>query len=491
VGARRTPLRSGIINLVDRLRAVARLVKIGLVGILIAVLGLAARPHAVEEAMQQARLAVENGNPEAAAARLGQVIEFYPWRTDLILLAGHYALQGGNHQEAIQYLERAAQQGGLAAEDLLALGDAYLALGDTAAALQAWERIPVEERLTTGYYERMAVYHREQGDYASTAADLKALLQVRPNDATLYYQLGLLMAVQAPEAALAYLSQAAEINPALAPQTQELISEINTARLFDEPAYSFLKVGQELASLGEWELAAEACKKALESRPDYAEAWAFLGEARQHLETSPQAGLEELEQALSLDGSSISANTFMGLYWQRQNDYEKALEYLQKAAEVDPQNPVLQVEIGNTLAEMGDMPTAQMYFEKATTLAPEDAMYWRLLAQFSLQHQIQVHELALPAARQAIILAPEDAKSLDVMGQTLLLLGDLLNAERFLLRAVQADANYPPARLHLGIVYLNLGKTEAGVDQLRLARTLAPDAGTAEQVERVWSYYFP
>ena len=61
----------------------------------------------------------------------------------------------------------------------------------------------------------------------------------------------------------------------------------------------------------------QASGTSTQSRPDYGEAWAFLGEARQHLpSTSEQQAqsLIELEKAYQLDPESIAANSFLGLY---------------------------------------------------------------------------------------------------------------------------------------------------------------------------------
>ena len=73
---------------------------------------------------------------------------------------------------------------------------------------------------------------------------------------------------------------------------------------------------------------------------------------------------------------------------------------------------------------------------------------------FAVRSQYQVRQVALPAARQLLLLTPADPAALDLMGQALLLLDDPLNAERFFRRAIQSDAGYSPAHLHLAQVYL-------------------------------------
>jgi tetratricopeptide (TPR) repeat protein len=124
-------------------------------------------------------------------------------------------------------------------------------------------------------------------------------------------------------------------------------------------------------------------------------------------------------------------------------------------------------------------------------LAPKDATYWRILAEFSLQYRIQIRQIALPASRQAVILTPDDPRALDLMGQALFMLDDTLNAERFLLRALQTDPGYAPAHLHLGQVYLLEGEAGRARQQLDTALALSPDTPTADQAQRLLQRYFP
>lgn len=460
-------------------------------GVVTLLLGLSARPHAADQAMQQARLAYESGYKAQASSQLAQAAEYFPWRTELLILAGRSALQGDDPASAIHYLEQAAASRTLSPDELLTLGDAYLANGDTETALRLWNQVSSKTSLSADYYRRMAELHHSQADYAAWANDLKALVRLQSTDGPLYYQLGLLESVLEPPSAPSFLVQAAYLAPSLAAEATGLQRKVTTASLFDDPAYSILYIGQALASMDEWELAGLAFTKSTQARPDYAEAWAYLGEAMQHPVKAPQAGLAELQHAFHLNPDSISTNLFLGLYWQRQSDYPKALAYLSRAADLDPKNPIYQVEMGNTIAQTGDLPAAQAYFEQAIALAPDDPTYYRMLAEFALSRQIQVREVALPAARQAVILAPHDPQSLDLMGQTLILLEDGLNAERFLRAAIKANPALPQAHLHLGMLFLNQGKLPLARGELDLAKTLATDPAVSEQVNRILAYYFP
>lgn len=471
-------------------RAVLRIL---LTAILIALLNLAPRPHAVRQAMDQASQAIQYNDYAAAFTQITHAGEKIPWRLDLPLLAARLALHSGYPRQAIQILEQPQIASQLPPSDLLVLGDAYQQSGDSLMAGAIWQRV-AELNPSPEIYQRLAEHHQARQDYPAAVNDLRHMLQYTPADAALNYRLGLLYSTFDPDTALAYLAQAAELDPELAPDALELQRKIRTATLFDEPAYTFTSVGRVLAMLDEWSLAEAAFRNATQLRPDYAEAWAFLGEAHQHTMTvasGQYTGLADLQQALRLDPDSVAANLLMGLYWSRQGDAQLAARYIHNTLRIEPDNPLLHAELGNALAQQGNLPAAEAAYRQAISLAPEDPLFYRLLAEFSLSNRIQVRQIALPAARTAVILDPEEPRSLDLLGQVFLTLEDYQNAERFLLKALEIDPNYAPAHLHLGMVLVQRNEMLRARQEFDLAKTLGSDTWTIAQAQRFISYYYP
>jgi tetratricopeptide (TPR) repeat protein len=461
---------------------------------LAAFLGLSPRPHAIRQEMEAARRALEFGSPRDAATHLARAAERLPSRTDLWESAGRYALQGQDPEAAIRYFRRAGQKN-LSFEGQMALAEAYWQSGSPGAALQVWQAAGRQDSLPVDIQQRVVAAHLAMKDYPAAAAELRSLTTRLPNDAHLRYHLGLITASQDPEAALAHLVQAAEIDPSLAPDVETFRRRISAARRSDDQAYLLVASGRALASLNEWELASEAFRQATLLRPDFAEAWAFLGEARQQVaNTDPEAsqdGFSDLQKALELDPDSIAANLLMALYWQRQEGYSQALKLLQKAIQLDPKNPALQVEIGRTHALLGDLESAVQAYQKAVQFAPQDSAYWRYLAEFSLKNDYQMREIGLPAARRAVILSRQEVENLDMMAQVLIRLNDLLNAERFLHRALAIRPDDPLAHLHLGVVHALKGETGRAYQEFTLARSLGSAGPAGEQAERLLQIYFP
>lgn len=462
--------------------------------LLIPLLGLSSRPHSVERYLQEGKLAESQDSYLSASLNLSKAANFFSWRAELWEMAGIMALKAGEHESAIRYLDNAFAAGSLSPQTPLALGDAYFENEDTANAIPVWQSALEAGADPVEVFQRFANAHLKARDYLAAAQDLNALLAIRPDDGNLQYQLGLLMAAIQPASALPYLQQAAILDSQLAGPAQKIRRSINTASFSDEPAYTLLAAGRALASVEEWELAVEAFRQATLVRPDYSEAWAFLGEARQHIPSAGEEdsrGLIELEEALRLDPKSIAANTFIALYWQRREQPELALEYLKTAAQLDPSNPAFPAEVGNIFSEMGDLPAAQAAYQKAIDLAPKDPLYWRVMAEFAIRHQIQLRELALPAAEQAVQLNGSDPGSLIVLGNTYYLLEEYEKAEQYLLESLEIDPKSAPAHLHLGMNYLLQGDVGLAAQELEQARALAPETAISDKVDRLLLRYFP
>ena len=469
------------------------ILRIVLVLILTPLLGLGAQSHLASRDLQRAQFSIDAGMNQAASQHLGRAAQLLPSRPELWEEAGSLALEGGDPQTAIQYFEQAASHG-LSPTGQLQLGEAYLQSGDRDSAVRIWENLADEAEPAPAALERLVSAYLDKGDFSGAITSLQALTTLQPSDAQNHYLLGLLIATQDPEAALVYLTRAAELDPAYTARTRILQRGISASRLSDDPAYRLMGAGRTLANLEEWTYATEAFRQATILRPDYAEALAYLGEALQHVPTqaeSPATGLAELQKALALDPTSLSANTFLALYWQRQGRYDLAQEAIQAAVALAPNNPILQVETGNTLALQGDLETAYQAYLQAIQLAPNDASYYNALVNFSLTYDYHIAEIALPASRQALLLAPDDPVCLDWMGQVLMQLEDLLNAERFFNRAIESDPQYATAHLHLGMVYILQNETEQAYRALNHAIGLAPNAAAGRQAQQLLQSAIP
>lgn len=439
--------------------------------VLAVLLGLSVRPVAFERVLLQARLATEANHPETAAHLLEEAADMYPWRTDLLHKAGQAAYAGGDMQMAIRIFERLKGMDALDEEERALLAEAYLESGNRQQAAAEWRTL-VEQKPTADLLRRLVLMEREMGAYTLAKADLEMLLNLRPEDGWALYQLGLLRTLDVAEEAIRLLERASTVASEYEAAYRILAPILRTSGRVGEPAYDLLLIGRALGTLGEWDLALAAFNQAITYRPDYAEAWAFLSLAKQQLGLD---GAAEMQKALALGEDSVVVQALAAAVLEGKSQ-EETLAHLQAAQRLEPENPLWLVQIGRVYEGDGDLMTALGFYQQAAEMAPEHVLAWKAIASLAVYHGFQVRQVGLPAARQAVAIAPEDAESLDLMGQVMYTLEDLASAERFYLRALQVDNGYYPANFHLGLLYRQQGKYSAARAQLERAMQMGGDS---------------
>jgi tetratricopeptide (TPR) repeat protein len=442
-----------------------------------------------QTALTALRAADEKGTDRGIADDLRIVIEWLGGGSEFRVRLGDSEFSVGNWREAIAAYEDAQKQSGLMPDRLLKLAFAYLQVGDEERAILIYREL-VEENiaLPLEIYEMLSMRDWEAGLYKDAEKDFRLWLEADPNSPAALFHLGLLSLQDDLNQGLDLLMEASALEGIYSQAVEELRTAVNIALLSDDVSYQLVVTGRSLGNLGYWSLAVEHFQKAALLNPDYAEAWAFWGEAQQQLGMD---GLPQLEQALKIDPKSTAALALMGYYWQRKGKSEDALVYYQKLIELEPDEPTWKVEIGILKAQLGDINTGLAYLQDAAESNPKDALYWRQLAGYCVDYNVEVREIGLPAARQALLLEESDSANLDSMGMVLMALDDLISAERYLYQAIVRDGLYAPAHFHLGQLYLQKGKKDLAYQELNTVVDLLPeDSEMRKKAEALLKLYW-
>ena len=444
--------------------------------ILLVALGATAYPKGFVENLEAAATAIRAGRADLAVPALTNAIALEPDVPDLHLRAAQGALSADDIDQASVFLSQIPQSELLI--ECLQL-DAALQAGmiEAALALLPGRRCP----------EQSAMFYQEAdqliatGDYAGATQLLESLLGAIPPTAESSQTLGTLIALYDPEAALSHFRLAVDIDLRAASLANDLIRVIESARSEENPAYTLAQVGQALARAGLWPMAATAFENALVQDPEYTEARAYFGLA---LDRSGQNGLPQLELAVAQAPQAALPQMLLGKHWLIMGEPERAIKAYEQAAALAPDDPMLAIDLGAAYAAAGDLPSAKSAFQYATNLDPDDPALWSLFAQFSLDYEIELNEIGLPAARRAVVLQPRSAAALDRLGYTHLLLGNWTLAERFLVEATQTDRKLASAHYHLGLLRLTDGDLVGGRASLFLAVALDPDGRFGSLAQR-------
>jgi tetratricopeptide (TPR) repeat protein len=449
----------------------------------LAILTLAVLTPLISSGYSELKKASASTTYSEAAAHYWNAAQRIPWRADLYELSGHASYYAAQYSRAEAAYQRAFQRNALSPDGWVAWGDVIYLNNEPQRAAQIWEQALAHDDPSENLYSRLSQVYKQNGDYGRAAQYLQRYVSLHPQDASAHYRLGLLLTLTDPDRALSELISASQLDPQLDPAVQALRSALNLASLENAPSARLVLTGRGLGLVQEWELARLAFESAIAADEMNAEAWAWLGESKQQ---SAQDGSVELEQALKLDPNSSTVRGLRGLYFQRTGNHRSALIEFQAAAALDDQNPAWQVSIGETYSKLGDLIRALDAYQSATKLAPGDANYWRLLALFCAQNNVNIESVGVPAAQKAVVLASDDAAALDLLGWLLQLDARYAESERMLLRALATDPQNASAHFHLGLLYLQTEERVLAREHFVTAR----DLGSPE-AEAILAQYFP
>lgn len=434
--------------------------------------------------IDQAEAAWAAGDYETASESYTRAAQLLPWRKELWEKAGIAAGANGNPTNAIVLLGRASK---LSEQGWVVLGFSYFQTGDIPSALLAY-RQGLQFYDSYSLYAGLRLIYYKQKDWPAERDALENQLRLDAGEGFVHYRLGLLLSFLEPQKALTELMLASSLDPQFDPAVQTMRAALNGLSTQSDPSMQMVTIGRALGLVQEWDLSLEAFKNAIEMDAGNAQAWAWLGEAQQQ---TGQDGHVELDRALALDHKSVTVHALRGLYWNRQGKYSQMLAEYLLAAEYEPQNPAWQASLGDAYIKLGDLASAFDAYQRAIQLAPEESTYWRLLAVFCAENGVRVEDVGLPAAQQAVELAPSDPLALDALGFSYFSSGRFANAETVLLDVIELDPEFMPARIHLAMNYLAQGNRPAAYASLIDVREADADGENGLFAQQLLDRYFP
>jgi tetratricopeptide (TPR) repeat protein len=441
-------------------------------------------PRIVGIRLAEARSAEAGGRPGDLAAALAALAQIQPYR-NLEEKIAFAQLSAGAYDQAIDSFAKVNQSSALSAQGMMAWADGLEQAGRIDEAIWVWGRVDQATTLPETS-RRLSILLRKQGKFTDAAAAALEWQKRAPQDARAAYQLGLLQVVDSPEEASRWISLAASLDPSYQAAVGTLRLAQGQAELNGDQAYRDTVMGRWLGAQEAWDVAEYAFGKAVANNPDYAEALAFLGQAR--LEQNRE-GLNDLVNAVRINPQSVLSRVLLASYYARNSDFDRAILQMQAAAQLEPERAIWQIELGNFSAEAGDLVTANAYFARARELEPDNSQVWEGTARFSLSYSVDLRGLGLPAARRLISILPVDPVGYDLAGAVLAGLGDFRSAERFLHRAIETQTGYAPSYLRLGQVYLQLSDLPWANYYLSQAVRIDPDGETGKAAQRLLERY--
>jgi len=172
------------------------------------------------------------------------------------------------------------------------------------------------------------------------------------------------------------LKQYQQIEEEIPKDLKAKISEFSERLRFLEAFGTLLKAedyyvrGLNFYYKGDYNLALKSFEKAIELKPDYAEAWYNKGLILMRLRKDKEA-LESFEKAINLKPNYVKAWNNKGVVLKRLMRYDEALEAFKKALELDKNNTTSLYNIACVYSLKGDKEKALEYLKKAIELKPK------------------------------------------------------------------------------------------------------------------------
>lgn len=459
-------------------RLQARGLAIGLSILLVLVVSPTPVPRLAVQAWESAARAAASGDNAGASEALQTLQAAFPWLDELRRAEIPLALARDDGPAALAMLDDAPalQAEAVAArcwksEALVLVGRWQDAIPDLPASVG--DTCPQVLRRLSAAAEGALV----QRDLSAAIGLLEALTRLDPDSVGALARLGAARTLTDPASALPLLERAAAGGEPLA---ADLLAALRTVPPDDLPT-TLARGGGVLLAHGDWPLAALAFGRLIELDPANGQAHAYFGLALKQL---GQDGLVVLEQAARLAPESPATQSALGLYWLDQGQPLKALPFLERALELDPASGPFTASLAAAEAEAGDIQRALTHYRQAAQIDPAAPAYWALLADFCLSREIEIAETGVPAARNALVLQPESAESLDLLGQGHLRLGNHVLAERLLSKAVGLAPTSARPRLHYGMLLLAVDRVSEAVAHLSAAAELGGDTPVGRLARR-------
>ncbi|WP_129126347.1 tetratricopeptide repeat protein [Geomonas oryzae] len=192
------------------------------------------------------------------------------------------------------------------------------------------------------------------------------------------------------------------------------------------------------------------------------------------------------ESQLSLWGDVIAkspeksrANNHYGVALSKEGRVPEAMEYLKKALQINPRNPVALYNLGRLLDETGNIDAAVSCYEAAVALQPElDAAYNNLAVDCLLKGD---DSRAIDYYQVVLKRKPNFAEARNNLGFALLRNGKVDEAVAEFKTAISVHPGYAKAYSNLGEAYLAKGDLDAAIAQFQEAVRLKPEDAVAQE----------
>jgi tetratricopeptide (TPR) repeat protein len=407
-------------------------------------------------------LLLNEGKANDAANALHSAARDYPNDPFIQFWLGRAEVAKGDLHSAEGSFRRTAE---LAPSNLEALSELALIaaqrgdmdlLSDAAAkAIAGAPRAPI------GYVLR-AVVEISRSEFDKAEADLKQAINVAPQSAPAYLQLGKLRFAQAKYAdGVPFLEQALQYD----------VNSVEAMRLL--LSYDLFQKHPDKALA---RLNAQILKS-----PQNSTYQAML--AKLQLQSgNPDAAAATAQKAIKLNPDDAEAFLVYAQIQIQNGQVAEAITAWEQWSNAHPNDAGALALLGTLEGGRGNEQKARAYYKKALQIQPEQPLAANNLAYMMLQND-ENPDIALNLAQTARRLMPNSSDAADTLAWAYYKKGAYSFARDLLEEALKTSADNATMQYHLGIVYSKLENKNNAVIHLKKAIVLAPESSSAKDAK--------
>ena len=309
-------------------------------------------------------------------------------------------------------------------------GDAFLELGDYREAITSYQEALQLQPDNTAAHADIGIAQDLLGHTATAQDHFDIAVEDNPQDFPLFVKLAQHKASQKKhQEAIGYFQQALRMDPksgdvlngmAFAQfqlgHFEKAIAHYQQAlELMPDQSGTYNNLGNVFVSMNQQEKAIENFSNALRLAPETTLFRANLANALMEMSLFREAA-EQLTLVLEMDPEYPGLDGVLGLALARNGDYLKAITFLSRAIEREP-NSSLYLNLGNTLLGIGQIPKAVEQYKKVLQYDPANLQVHNNLAYSYLE--LEDWKNAISYFRQYLQMNPGDERARDQLAMAL------------------------------------------------------------------------
>jgi tetratricopeptide (TPR) repeat protein len=242
-------------------------------------------------------------------------------------------------------------------------------------------------------------------------------------------------------------------------------------------AEHFYGQGLGFLSHDDWTRALPLFEKAVDTDPDYAEAWYQTSYCNGMLGRHNEA-LRASRQVIRLKPDWPEPYVNMGHAYSRLGQFQDAINSYKQALRLDPYNADVQFAMGITYGKWSKPDDEIIAYRKAINLSPDHSgAYERLGLAYFRQGKFKE---AAAAFDQLRMLKPGEAKASNYLGEAYLKLNRVDESIEAFKQATRLKPDFGTAYYNMALGYLTLGDRDSAMIQYNILRSI--DADLAEKL---------